>query len=621
LQKTRGWAIRSSDQSETKRQNHVASFLIRHFLVSFSATNLLNYDGSEFGPNTANKLRVNLPAPASLLNVPGLGSAPATMSEFAAPSTGVVPIRPGIGGLASKGSFHAALKDLLPADESTAAKSLAEKTPGAVGTAFDAVAVQVAPRQVLPFAFALPREQAGAATEQPGLQQQNEFGQVGADAVAQTSQDLIAQLEEPEKPAFSPVRASKPDSPKIISNKNRIQATQSKANADSTMRLKALPLALDPVAEPQLPQPAEAAQPKAERAQPPHDGPAAGPLAGMVARQPTPVVEPSTRGIADTRSIEPQFRVSAEEEAGARELPNLAFDMRLTAVGTVPSPGVVHGALNPAVAEVLPPPSAKPGSETNALRSTNPELTGESTRHAADETKPIAPAKSSESGHGSDHRGQNEASGHTSPDPDTFSAAWKESATRVNLAGEKTAVSLPAVIDAPQAESSVRADTARMTEMRPPQPATESAPATNPNPAEAHTISLRFSDTEDQRVELRVTDRAGEVRVVVRTADPDVATPLRDNLGDLVHKLDQSGFRAEAWHPAQSAATDSQPQQGRSQDQSLSGNPHGDRQQQQQNRDRREQEQERGRWSQEMEDSLASDSERSAPAWAPVSIR
>src|SRR5260370_882105 len=69
-------------------------------------------------------------------------------------------------------------------------------------------------------------------------------------------------------------------------------------------------------------------------------------------------------------------------------------------------------------------------------------------------------------------------------------------------------------------------------------------PAANPHPAEAHSISLRVADTGDQRVELKVTDRGGEVHVSVRTAGSDLAAPLRENLGDLVHRLEQTGFRA-----------------------------------------------------------------------------
>jgi hypothetical protein len=55
-------------------------------------------------------------------------------------------------------------------------------------------------------------------------------------------------------------------------------------------------------------------------------------------------------------------------------------------------------------------------------------------------------------------------------------------------------------------------------------------------------------------VELRLTERAGEIRVAVRTADSHLAGTLRESLPALSSRLADSGFHAESWHPAASGS-------------------------------------------------------------------
>jgi hypothetical protein len=61
----------------------------------------------------------------------------------------------------------------------------------------------------------------------------------------------------------------------------------------------------------------------------------------------------------------------------------------------------------------------------------------------------------------------------------------------------------------------------------------------------------------DRRVEVRLTERAGEVRVAVHTADSHLGGTLRENLPALSSRLTESGFHSETWHPA--ATTTGQP--------------------------------------------------------------
>jgi hypothetical protein len=59
-----------------------------------------------------------------------------------------------------------------------------------------------------------------------------------------------------------------------------------------------------------------------------------------------------------------------------------------------------------------------------------------------------------------------------------------------------------------------------------------------------------------QRVEVRLSERAGEVKMTVRTADEPLADTLRENLPALSARLAESGFKSEAWHPAASSTNE-----------------------------------------------------------------
>jgi len=75
---------------------------------------------------------------------------------------------------------------------------------------------------------------------------------------------------------------------------------------------------------------------------------------------------------------------------------------------------------------------------------------------------------------------------------------------------------------------------------------TPSAPAAQP--AAVREIRLAV-DSGDHRVDVHVTERSGDLHVDVRTPDARLASELREGLTALTARLEQSGFRAEAWHP------------------------------------------------------------------------
>jgi len=123
-------------------------------------------------------------------------------------------------------------------------------------------------------------------------------------------------------------------------------------------------------------------------------------------------------------------------------------------------------------------------------------------------------------------------------------------------------------------------------------------------------LSIQMGQEPQQRVELRVVERAGELQVAVRTANPEVAQGLRQGISDLVGQLEQSGYHADAWRPGAAAGatqmaaekpqTQAGPQNNNSQSQSGSQQ---DRQQGNQNPSRRPQ------WVEELETTSAGSGE------------
>jgi hypothetical protein len=74
-------------------------------------------------------------------------------------------------------------------------------------------------------------------------------------------------------------------------------------------------------------------------------------------------------------------------------------------------------------------------------------------------------------------------------------------------------------------------------------------------PAAVRDIRLELSGGE-QRVEVRLMERGGEVHVAVRTPDTQLAGALRENLPSLSARLEQTGMRTESWHGGTDAAAE-----------------------------------------------------------------
>jgi hypothetical protein len=120
-------------------------------------------------------------------------------------------------------------------------------------------------------------------------------------------------------------------------------------------------------------------------------------------------------------------------------------------------------------------------------------------------------------------------------------------------------------------------------------------------------ISVQVSQPGDQKVEVRVVQQSGELRVAVRTGDSDLAHGMQQGLSDLVGRLQDNGFRAEAWRPGGSTVQSGPVLETRS---SPSGSQNGDSQSSsgnspQQQGERRQNQSQRPGWVDELESSIA----------------
>jgi hypothetical protein len=141
----------------------------------------------------------------------------------------------------------------------------------------------------------------------------------------------------------------------------------------------------------------------------------------------------------------------------------------------------------------------------------------------------------------------------------------------------------------------------------PPQEASAAGPAEVELPDAAaqpvsHDVSLHLGDGNGS-VDIRMAERAGEIRVTVHTPDRDLANSLRADLPDLVGKLRQSGFQAEAWRPA-ATQPDANRRSGSDGAPSQEHSP-GERREGRQRQPQQQQSKDQPRWAGEWKSSLA----------------
>ena len=135
-------------------------------------------------------------------------------------------------------------------------------------------------------------------------------------------------------------------------------------------------------------------------------------------------------------------------------------------------------------------------------------------------------------------------------------------------------------------------------------------PQTQPKPPSTpvNDISLQVTQPGAQKVEVRIVQQAGEVRVAVHTSDSDLAHGLQQGLSDLVGRLQETGLRAEAWHPGGTTVQSTPVNETRA---STAGSQNGDSQghsggSSQQEGERRQNGSARPGWVKELDSSIAS---------------
>ena len=136
-------------------------------------------------------------------------------------------------------------------------------------------------------------------------------------------------------------------------------------------------------------------------------------------------------------------------------------------------------------------------------------------------------------------------------------------------------------------------------------------PRIQPKPATAPVkdISIQVTQPGAQKVEVRVVQQSGELRVAVRTGDSDLAHGLQQSLSDLVGRLQETGFRGEAWRPGGTTAPSAPVVESHA---SASGAQNGDSHSfaggssQQDGGQRQNQSQQRPAWVEELDHSIAS---------------
>jgi Flagellar hook-length control protein FliK len=99
-----------------------------------------------------------------------------------------------------------------------------------------------------------------------------------------------------------------------------------------------------------------------------------------------------------------------------------------------------------------------------------------------------------------------------------------------------------------------------------------------------HSIEIQVPGAGGQQVDVRVSQRAGNVDVTVRTPDNEIAQSLRQHLPELSERLSQSGVNGDVWQPAAAASAETSNGNGSTSGDSQDQNWQGQQQNQQQAR-------------------------------------
>ncbi len=347
---------------------------------------------------------------------------------------------------------------------------------------------------------------------------------------------------------------------------------------------------------------------------------------GIAIQQPSDKLAPIAGGsgktatAADIQADEAGGPASADPKS-ATPPADLAFALRLTNADATPGPSTPSPAPAPQASNNPQSESSaanvnrvQPGASIQPAKSggdQSSEQTGQqSDNRSAGQTaqpngnQPTAP----ETNRNSKQQHDDETSGNAKGDPAVAAPTAHAAAASPAPAPVTSAAPAPPISQAPVKDAPPVAHTA------PAEPIDK--PVTS---APAQRISLSVSDSQNQRVDVHLIERAGEVRVSVHAADETLTHSMRADLGSLSGKLAQSGYSTESFAPTGAEGSgfsnQRQPSEGR---ESAAGDRQNPQQnhsggQQQPSRDGRGQ---RPAWVDELENSLASNAAiRSNTPW------
>jgi len=305
----------------------------------------------------------------------------------------------------------------------------------------------------------------------------------------------------------------------------------------------------------------------------------------------------------------------AAEASSPTSTADLAFAQRLTDSAAPPATNAAANAqlASDSQAETAAA-NAQPASDSHA----EPPAPRSSSAVAINAAPPNAPPQAApESGNqsGAQDANRNPAAGPGRSPQRTGAQQREDSASTEKAEATPPPSTLPAAAagtTAIAAAAGASASTISQGPVKDAAPVAHTAPATEtperPAAAPAQHISLSVADSDNRKVEVHLMDRAGEVRVSVRSAGEELTGSMRADLSNLTGKLGQSGYTTESFAPAGASLSNSsnqrQPSDGR---ESTAGGRQNSQQnqsggQQQPPRDGRGQ---RPAWVEELENSLA----------------
>jgi hypothetical protein len=253
-----------------------------------------------------------------------------------------------------------------------------------------------------------------------------------------------------------------------------------------------------------------------------------------------------TLNISPKDSVAPQFSVNPE---GSKPLPQteLAFAARLTVANDAQ------------LAEHVPVSVAAPGSSPSikppaaAATATIPSVTPEPKEQQADTNGNGDPTQTQKELPKPQVRAQ------MSSAPEIPQASVTQNALSLPQTGLAT---LPTASASPVTELNAQPSNVKtVADVSVPsvdaRPAAAAIPATDGTPKSepVRDLSIRIGDSPGNQVDVKIQERGGEVHVAVLSSSPSLNNDLRQQVGDLVGKLDRAGYHAETFKPSTSTTS------------------------------------------------------------------